>query len=62
VFYEKIAYTIASDALQQNTTTAAFRSQLAALVAAGRLPASTDFERVTFDGNLVVNPPCPAAT
>jgi hypothetical protein len=59
VFYEKIAYTIASDALQQNTTAAAFRSQLAALVAAGRLPASTDFERVTFDGNLVVNPACP---
>jgi hypothetical protein len=59
LFYEKIPYAIASDALQQNTTSAAFRSQLAALVAAGRLPASTDLARVTFDGNLVVNPPCP---
>jgi hypothetical protein len=59
LFYEKIPYTIASDALQQNTTAAAFRGQLAALVAAGRLPASTDIERVTFDGNLVVNPACP---
>lgn len=59
LFYEKIPYAIASDALQQNTTSAAFRSQLAALVAAGRLPASTDFDRVTFDGNLIVNPACP---
>lgn len=59
LFYEKIPYTIASDALQQNTTSAAFRSQLAALVAAGLLPASTDLDRVTFDGNLVVNPACP---
>jgi hypothetical protein len=59
LFYEKIPYTIASDALQQNTTSAAFRSQLASLVAAGRLPADTNIGRVVFDGNLVVNPACP---
>jgi hypothetical protein len=59
LFYEKIPYTIASDALQQNTTSTAFRGQLAALVAAGRLPADTNVDRVVFDGNLVVNPACP---
>lgn len=60
LFYEKIPYTVASDALQQNTTSAAFRSQIAALVAAGALPADTNIDRVVFDGNLVVNPACPA--
>ncbi len=59
LFHEKLPYAIASDALQQNTTSAAFRAQLAALVAAGRLPADTRIERAVFDGNLVVNPPCP---
>ncbi len=59
LFYEKIPYAIASDALQQNTTSAAFRNQIAALVAAERLPADTNIDRVVFDGNLVVNPACP---
>ena len=59
LFYEKIPYTIASDALQQNTTSAAFRGQLAQLIAAGRLPAGTNIDRVVFDGNLSVNPACP---
>lgn len=60
LFYARIPYTVTSDALQQNTTAAAFRDQLAALIAAGKLPASTNLSRVTFDGNLTVNPPCPA--
>ena len=60
LFYEKIPYTIASDALQQNTTSAAFRGQLAQLIAAGRLPADTNIDRLVFDGNLSVNPACPA--
>ncbi len=59
VFYEKIPYTIASDALQQNTTSTAFRGQLQQLIAAGRLPADTNLDRVLFDGNLTVNPACP---
>ena len=59
LFYEKIPYTIASDALQQNTTSAAFRGQLAQLIAADRLPAGTDIDRLVFDGNLSVNPACP---
>ncbi len=59
VFYERIPYTVLSDALQQNTTSAAFRGQLTALAAAGLLPAEIDPTTVTFDGNLSVNPACP---
>ena len=59
IFYERIPYAVLSDALQQNTSSAAFRQQLADLAAAGRLPANIDPARVTFDGNLSVNPDCP---
>jgi TonB dependent receptor-like, beta-barrel/TonB-dependent Receptor Plug Domain len=59
VFYERIPYTVLSDALQQNTSSAAFRQQITELAAAGLLPADTDPVRVTFDGNLSVNPACP---
>jgi hypothetical protein len=57
-FYERIPYTVASDALQQNTTSSAFRAQLLQLIDRGVLPAGTDLERVTFDGNLSVSPTC----
>lgn len=59
LYFERIAYTVLSDALQQNTTSAAFRGQLEALAAAGRLPDGFDPAAVTFDGNLAVNPACP---
>jgi hypothetical protein len=59
LFFERIPYTVLSDALQQNTTSAAFRQQLRELAAAGRLPADIDPVSVTFDGNLGVNPACP---
>ncbi len=59
VYYERLPYTVLSDALQQNTTTAAYRAQLDALVDAGILPPGTDSRALTFDGNLVVNPDCP---
>ncbi|MEX1265883.1 MAG: TonB-dependent receptor, partial [Woeseia sp.] len=59
VYYERLPYTVLSDALQQNTTSAAFRGQLEALAAQGVLPADIDAASVTFDGNLVVNPACP---
>jgi outer membrane receptor protein involved in Fe transport len=59
LYYEKIPYTVLSDALQQNTTSAAFLGQLDALAAQGRLPSGTDPARLTFDGNLTVNPECP---
>jgi len=58
LFYDKIPYAIASDALQQNSTSAAFRGQLSQLVALGILPTHTDMDRITFDGNLTVNPAC----
>jgi len=59
VFYERIPYAVLSDALQQNTTSATFRQQLTDLAAAGQLPADIDPVRITFDGNLSVNPDCP---
>lgn len=58
LFYDKLLYAVISDALQRNTTSAALTSQLRSLIAAGRLPADTNLARVTFDGNLTVNPTC----
>ncbi|MDX1909642.1 MAG: TonB-dependent receptor [Bacteroidia bacterium] len=52
MFYDKILYAIYSDALQQNTTSADYRAQLQELVRVGQLPANTDIEAITFDGNL----------
>ncbi len=58
LFYDKLTYAVISDALQRNTTSAAFRTQLSQLIANGALPAGTDLDRITFDGNLTVNPAC----
>ncbi len=58
VFFEKLPYTVLSDALQQNTTSPAYRAQLADLIDQGLLPADTNLDRVTFDGNLSVSPQC----
>jgi len=55
MFYDKIVYSVYSDALQFNTTTAGYRSQIQSLVDQGVLPSDTDVERVTFDGNLTAN-------
>ncbi len=52
IFYDKIPYTIYSDALQQNTTAEDYKKQLQELVNLGILPAETDIDRITFDGNL----------
>ncbi|MCB9267418.1 MAG: TonB-dependent receptor [Lewinellaceae bacterium] len=52
IFYDKIPYTVYSDALQQNTTAQDYRKQLEQLVNLGILPADTDIGRITFDGNL----------
>jgi hypothetical protein len=60
MYYERIPYTVLSDALQQNTTSAAFRAQLESLAAEGLLPVGIDTASVTFDGNLTVNPDCPS--
>ncbi len=54
LFYDKILYTIYSDALQQNNTSTDYKQELQALVGKGILPASTDLNRITYDGNLTV--------
>ncbi len=52
IFYDKVLYAVYSDALQQNTTDAGYRAQLQELVRQGILPADTDLDAITFDGNL----------
>lgn len=55
VFYDKVLYAIYSDALQQNSTSAAFRSQIEQLIALGILPRDTDLGRIFFEGNLTAS-------
>jgi outer membrane receptor protein involved in Fe transport len=55
VFYDKIPYAVYSDAIQQNTTGADYLTQLQALVDQGVLPADTDLQAITFEGNLVAS-------
>lgn len=52
IFYDKILYAVYSDALQQNTTSADYKTQLRQLVALGILPSDTDINKITFNGNL----------
>jgi hypothetical protein len=51
IFYDKILYAIYSDALQQNTTSADYKKQLQALKDKGLLPANTDINLITYNGN-----------
>lgn len=55
IFYDKILYTVYSDALQQNTTGEDYRKELQALVDRGILPANTNLDNITFDGNLTAS-------
>ncbi len=55
LYFDKILYAIYSDALQQNTTGADYRRQLAALQSLGILQDDMDLDRVTFDGNLTAS-------
>lgn len=55
IFYDKIVYSVYSDALQFNTTASGYRSQVQQLIDEGILPGDTDVDRVTFDGNLTAN-------
>ncbi len=52
IFYDKILYSIYSDALQQNSTSAGFRTQIEQLIARGILPRDTDLSRIFNNGNL----------
>ncbi|MEF8865613.1 MAG: TonB-dependent receptor [Salinibacter sp.] len=51
LFYDKIVYSVVSDALQVNTNTDGFQAQIRELVDRGRLPSGTNVEEVTFNGN-----------
>lgn len=58
IFTGKLSYAVISDALQRNTTSAGFLSQLAQLQSSGAIPAGVDLGDITFDGNLTVSPTC----
>jgi outer membrane receptor protein involved in Fe transport len=60
LFYDKILYTIYSDALQNNTTSTAYKQELQQLINKGILPANTNIDRVTFNGNLTAGFPNPS--
>jgi outer membrane receptor for ferrienterochelin and colicin len=55
IAYDKINYAIFSDALQQNTKSADYRTQLQQFVNLGILPANTNLDAVTFNGNVSAN-------
>lgn len=55
IAYEKINYAIYSDALQQNTQSEDYRAQIQEFVDLGILPANTNIDRVTFNGNASAN-------
>jgi len=52
MYYDKILYTVHSDALQFSSTADDFQSQLGLLIDQGILPSDTDIEQVTNEGNL----------
>jgi len=58
LFYGKLSYGVISDALQRNTTSPAFLTQLGQLQGLGIIPPGTNLSDVTFDGNLTVSPVC----
>ncbi|RRO12148.1 TonB-dependent receptor plug domain-containing protein [Flavobacteriaceae bacterium 14752] len=55
IAYDKINYAIYSDALQLNNNSEDYKLQIQELVNQGLLPADTDIDRVTFNGNLTAN-------
>lgn len=52
IAYDKINYAIYSDALQQNTKSADYKTELQQFIALGILPANTNIEAITFNGNI----------
>lgn len=55
IAYDKINYSVYSDALQQNTTATDYKTQLQALINLGILPSDTNLNAVTFNGNISAN-------
>jgi outer membrane receptor for ferrienterochelin and colicin len=52
MYYDKILYAVVSDANQFNNTSEDYKKQLQALIDQGILPANTDLDKVTNEGNL----------
>jgi len=50
LFYDKVVYSVTSDALELNADDPAFRREVQALVDEGILPDDTNIDRVTFNG------------
>lgn len=57
LFYDKVLYSIYSDALQQNTTSADYQLELQSLIDKGILPEGTEINKIIFDGNLSATAP-----
>lgn len=58
IFYEKIPYTVTSDALGGSSRDPRYLQQLQELKNQGVLPGNTNINRVTFNGNRPVSVPC----
>jgi outer membrane receptor protein involved in Fe transport len=50
IFYDKIVYSVTSDALELNSDDPAFKQEVQTLVNEGILPGDTNVDAVTFDG------------
>lgn len=57
IAYDKINYAIYSDALQQNTKSADYRTQLQEFINLGILSANTNIDAITFNGNISASLP-----
>jgi outer membrane receptor protein involved in Fe transport len=50
IFYDKVVYSVVSDALELNSDDPAFKQEVQSLVDQGILPGDTDVDQVTFNG------------
>ncbi len=57
IAYDKINYAVYSDALQQNTNSVDYRKQLQQFINLGVLPANTNLDAITFNGNISASLP-----
>jgi outer membrane receptor for ferrienterochelin and colicin len=57
IFYDKIKYSVYSDALQFSSTSADFRAQLTELQRLGILDPGANLDQITFNGNLRATAP-----
>jgi outer membrane receptor protein involved in Fe transport len=55
ISYDKVNYAVYSDALQQNTTSKSYKLELQELKRLGLLPADTNIDRITYNGNLAAS-------